>query len=445
MSIGISAVGVPPASTEPEELLERIADIASELFEPFSGAARIAEDHALYALFPTAEEMTVGINAEGEIELEVTTTPVGAGYHARCCMLVDAIAERLGVEWREVTDDTEFHATRDEDELRAAFAGWARGVSDSLLGNEYEELSHLAVCMPVGERFHYPAFAITPFGPVSREELAERAASDEAAVAWMPWMEIVPSAETLLAAAKAIMWCDIRWREVDPDDAPDAEEPVHDAMVHALRLLETAHAVDPDLDYPWHEWLELLACAGEESEIAPTVDACANQTPEPESPIGYRRHDVTVSLPFGAAIRLPGDLTWMLTDDAWVAAGGSVAAYITPYTPGDEQAAPSAADLLERAWEDFMSDNENDRVGEPFEWADEESGSVGRGEHAVAPAQESEGEAEDDDDEGEPTLITQGIIARPDRFLFCTLTYREESQREWAEECLRSIQMAAGE
>ncbi len=446
MGIGITAIGTIRTSDR-DRIFEQAADLAGEFFAPFFAGARIAEDHARLSLFPNAEELTIAIDESGAVELEVRTSPVGAGYHMLCCVYIEALASELGFRWSEVSDDTDFYVTKDDAATRQAFVDWSRSVARSMTSEQFEGHTNLAVCMGIGERFHFPAYCVTPYGPASREDLEARAASDEEAGAWMPWMEGAPSAETLLAAAKSLMWCDVRWRELDPEDAPDAEGPPHRAMLQALDLLEAAYELDPDLDYPWHEWLELIECSGEDREIRSTVDARAASTPEPETPIGYRREEITVPLPFGASIQIPGDLTWMLTDDAWVAAGGSASVQITPYTLNDGAADRTATELLEQAWDDLMSDVE--MPGDPFEWSSDrpDLDQVGRGVHMIAEADDEEdrsefdaAEADDEEEEDGPTYITQGLIATRGAFLLCTLMYRDEANRDWAEECLKSIE-----
>lgn len=450
MGIGITAIGTIKTSDR-ERTFEQAADLAGEFFAPFFAGARIAEDHALLSLFPNAEELTITIDDDGAVELEVRTSPVGAGYHMLCCVFIDALASELGVKWTEVSDDTDFYVTKDDAATRQAFVDWSRSVARSMTSSQFEGHTNLAVCMGIGERFHYPTFVVTPFGPATRDEMIERSESDDAAGAWMPWMDPAPTAETLLAAAKSLMWCDVRWRQIDPEDAPDAEGPPHRAMLQALDLLEGAYELDPDLDYPWHEWLELLECSGEEREIHSTVDARAAATPEPESPIGYRRHDVTVPLPFGASVQLPGDLTWMLTDEAWVAAGGSASVQITPYTLNDGAQPRSASVLLEQAWDDLMTDVDADAAGEPFEWSVDrpDLDQVGRAAHYVAREDEDadtssgftpDADEEDEDSSDGPTYITQGLIATKGTFLLCTLLYTDEDDRAWAEDCLKSIE-----
>lgn len=447
MSIGITATGNLPrnhaALKNPVRFFESVADLAAELFAPFFSGARIAEDHALLQLFPNAAEASIALAEDGAVEFEATTSPIGAGYHMLVAVLIEGIQKQLGVQWSEVSDDTDFYQSKNEDRVRKEFIGWSRGLANSLTReNGITGTTGVAICMGMGEYFAYPAAYITPFGPVSVTDMKLRAASDEAAAAWMPWMEPAPDASTILAAAESLMWCGVVWRPVDPDDAPDAEGPPYRAMMQALDLLEAAHELDPDLDYPWHEWQELLEIADDERAIAPIVDARANETPEPDEPIGYRRHEVTILLPFGASITVPGELTHMLTDEAWMAAGGSCSIHITPFSANSESgSAPlTSREMLEEAWEPFMSEFEGEEVGEPFTFAAEES--VGRAQHRVAPADASDTQPGDEEDEG-PTYLTQGIVAVPGAFLYCTLMYSDEADREWAERCFKSISLRA--
>lgn len=446
MSIGITATGTLPrnhaALKNPVRFFESVADLAAELFAPFFSGARIAEDHALLQLFPSAAEASIALAEDGTVEFEATTTPIGAGYHMLVAVLIEGIQKQLGVQWSEVSDDTDFYQSKNDARVRKEFIGWSRGLATSITREPVEGNSGIAVCMGMGEYFAYPAPYITPFGPVSFTDMKLRAGSDEAAGAWMPWMDAAPDASTILAAAKSLMWCGVVWRPVDPDDAPDAEGPPHRAMMQALDLLEAAHELDADLDYPWHEWQELLEIADDDRAIAPIVDARSSAIPEPDEPIGYRRHEVTILLPFGASITVPGELTHMLTDEAWMAAGGACSIHITPFSanPNSAGAVLTSQEMLDDAWEPFMSEFEGEEVGEPFSFAGEES--VGRARHRVAPADASDTQPGDEEDEG-PTFLTQGIVAVPGAFLYCTLMYSDEADREWAERCFKSISLRA--
>lgn len=440
MSIGISAVGSLPrnhaALKNPQKFFESAADLAAEVFAPFFSSARIAEDHAFLQLFPNASELMISLAEDGEVELDATTSPIGAGYHMLVAVYIDAIQKQLGVRWSEVSDEADFYESKDAERVRGAFVDWSRALANSMMSNKGESDSGLLVCMGMGEYFLYPAPFITPFGPVTETNMRLRAESDHAAGAWMPWMDPAPDARTILTAAKSLMWCGVVWRPVDPDDAPEAELPPHRAMMQALDLLEAAHELDPELDYPWHEWLELLELADDDRAITPIVESRASQTPEPDEPIGYRRHDVTLLLPFGASITVPGQLTHMLTEEAWLAAGGPCSIHITPFSANEEngETTTSAAAMLNEAWGPFMSDFEGEEIGEPFDFSSD--GAVGRARHRIAPTDD----AEPSEDEG-PTYLTQGIVAVPGSFLYCTLMYSDESEREWAERCFRSIHL----
>ncbi|MCW5768182.1 MAG: hypothetical protein KIT19_05835 [Phycisphaeraceae bacterium] len=438
MSIGITAIGTLPrnhaALKNPVRFFESVADLAAELFAPFFSGARIAEDHALLQLFPSAAEVSISLDEDGAVEFEATTSPIGAGYHMLVAVLIEGIQKQLGVQWSEVSDDTEFYQSKNDDRVRKEFIGWSRGLANAITRDPVQSDSGISVCMGMGVYHKYPAPFLTPFGPVSATDMRLRAESDVAAAAWMPWMDAAPDASTVLAAAKSLLWCDVVWRAVDPEDAPDAEGPPHRAMMQALDLLEAAYELDPELEYPWHEWLELLEIAEEERPLAAEVRVQAGSTPEPDEPIGYRRHDMMIMLPFGATITVPGELTHMLTDEAWMAAGGSCSIHITPYVANEGSASrpKTATEMLDEAWESFMSDFEGEDVGEPFTFSNDAS--VGRAVHRVA---------DPDEGEDEPTYLTQGLVALPGSFLFCTMLYQDPSGSEWAERCFRSISLDA--
>lgn len=441
MSIGISATGRlnslesltrgPDGELDLESLFVAAADTASEMYAPLFVGARIAGDHALLTLFPNSDELILAVNESGEITFEINTTPIGAGFHVSIHTLLMKISEAIGVTWDEITDDSGADPS-DFGAVQEAFAEWAVAIASSTLEQSSDGLDSIAVCMPLGTRFHYPSMVLTPFGPWDEGVLSTIASSREAAAAWMPWMEASPTAGTLLDAARSLMWCNVCWRETSNEDVPEEEEHAYYAMKKALNLLDAAYELDPELDYPWHEWLELIGHEGEGRDNATAVEANANATDEPddEDLIGYRRADVTVWLPFGAEIRIPGEMTTDLNEDGWMAGGETGSIHITPYSANEEGGSRphTAESMLEEAWGNIMSDFEGQTIGEPFEWASE--GSVGRAEHRA-----------DVDDEGDTMYLTQGLVARAGEFLFVSVIYFEEEQRDWAEMTFESIVM----
>lgn len=440
MSIGISATGRlnslesltkgPDGELDLESLFVAAADAASEMYAPLFVGARIAGDHALLTLFPNSDEAMLSVDNSGEVSFEISTTPVGAGFHASIHTLLTKIGEAIGVTWDEITDDSGAEDPEDFGALQEAFANWAVAIGSSMRDQEIGSMGSLAVCMPLGTRFHYPRAVVTPFGPWDEDVLNTIASSREAAAAWMPWMELSPTAQTLLDAARSLMWCNVCWRETSSEDVPEEEEHAYYAMKKALNLLDAAYELDPDLDYPWHEWLELIGYEGEGRENATIVEAQANATEEPDEQdlIGYRRADVTVWLPFGAEIRIPGEMTCDVNEDGWVAGGETGSIHITPYSARetDKEARASARVMLSEAWTSIMSDFEGQTIGEPFEW--EGDGYIGRAEHRM-----------DVDEEGDTIYMTQGLVAKAGEFLFATMIYFEDEQRPWAEVTFESI------
>lgn len=440
MSIGISATGrlnsleSLPRGQDGELDLEKLfvaaADAASEMYAPLFVGARIASDHALFTLFPNSDEAMLSVDGSGGVSFEISTTPVGAGFHASIHMLLTKIGEAIGVTWDEISDDSGAEDPEDLGSLQEAFANWGMAIASSMRDQRLGALDGVAVCMPLGTIFHYPSAVVTPFGPWDGDLLSAVASSREAAAAWMPWMELSPTAQTLLDAARSLMWCNVCWRETSNDDVPEEEEHAYYAMKKALDLLDAAYELDPELDYPWHEWLELIGIEGEGRENATVVEAQANATEEPdeEDLIGYRRSDVTVWLPFGATIRIPGEMTSDFNEDGWVAGGETGSIHITPYSARetDTEARASARVMLSEAWTSIMSDFEGETIGEPFEWEGE--GFIGRAEHRT-----------DVDEEGDTIYMTQGLVARAGEFLFTTMIYFEDEQRPWAQATFQSI------
>ncbi len=94
------------------------------------------------------------------------------------------------------------------------------------------------------------------------------------------------------------MWSNVPWRLPVNDTERNALKDVADS-------LRSAYQLNPTLPYPWAEWEEILELLGaddsEKELVRPKVKG--------EPTIGYRRKCVTVALPGGWRMRIPGSFS----------------------------------------------------------------------------------------------------------------------------------------
>lgn len=210
------------------------------------------------------------------LHVEARTSTLGPGYHAALVASLDAMAVEAGLTWSEVEDDTGFFAARDVPALEHAyttfFKNLCRGVLDII---EEEGTSGLAIQIALSARPVLEGRIATPLGPRDRgffEHPDPRA--------HFPWWEqgLTPTVRERLAAA--LLWSHFPWRS-----PLDEEEEAIGALVLSLMQGQSS-------DLPLDEVRQIMA----REEEAP---------PQPGA-IGYRRGDITLRLPSGWQIDMPG-------------------------------------------------------------------------------------------------------------------------------------------
>lgn len=105
----------------------------------------------------------------------------------------------------------------------------------------------------------------------------------------------------------------VRWRR------PIMEEET--ALLEEIAgLLERAYRLAPTLRYPWWEWQEILEHLERRDGLAESIARRAREATDAPL-IGYRRRNVTVTVPGGWEITLPGSLaeTWDSEQGTWLA------------------------------------------------------------------------------------------------------------------------------
>lgn len=425
MGIEIAAQGRLEDGGRRSRMIDRILTLASEHFGPLAGPPIRSDEAGSILLCPSSDSLIVAIDDEGTVEIGCRTSPVGPGFHREVCRLLDVIAD-AGVEWTTVEDDTGYYASRDNAALEVQFSSWLGSLAKQLAQAVPDEDTAVLVCMPVGTHFTAPAEYITPFGPISRTEL-DAITADPANSPWMPWPLDVPHAVLFLRTALSVMWCDVRWRPLiaQEEDEEGVESEARGAAAHALSLLDAAFEADPDLDYPWHEWAELAEFHDRTSPGATEAESRRAVTPEPETPIGFRRHDVVIQAP-ACAIQVAGSATWSIDDEVMTIWDGEHTMRISGYLAAPEDAGDQSR-VLERAWENF--EFEGDQIGDLFQWqADDAAG-------RVRTARSDDGEF----------VESTGIIAGPSSFCLVSIYFDDQDQIDDAMEIFKSVRPQAAE
>jgi hypothetical protein len=207
------------------------------------------------------------------------------------------------------------------------------------------------------------------------------------------------------------MWADVRWRKPVEDDEVQR-------MRTVVRLLEEAHRMDASLDYPWREWRELLGYL--DAPVTPLHDVLARRGARviPGTPlIGYRRRPVTVNLPGGWRIAVPGGFTETWDSDGTYCAGESPrTVWVTTFHYRDPDGTLVAAEKL-------LSPPVLD-AGERIELCPPGSVPSGR--------QVGRAFLERLEENGQVHWELAGETATPGSLAICTIAFDDERDRDWA-------------
>ncbi|HSQ55490.1 MAG TPA: hypothetical protein VLM40_07070 [Gemmata sp.] len=380
----------------------------------------------LVDLHPVSTPVEVRLAANGRLRVTAATTPAGPGYHQHLCKLLRQLATEFGFAWiaDDCTDPTRYFASRDRGRLEQHFLNWLGAACTG---------APRALGLPAGHDYCHPGEVLTPLGPRSKEWTQIVAREPAQGIDFFPWWSSALNPSFYRNRALTRLWCEYPWRP----PLTEAEGEMADQIANDLA---TAFKLDPDVELPWPEWLELLAAIqadadGEHFCVTPTdpilsIELWKRTGPVPCGPeaprIGYRRFPVRVSLDGGWSIEIPGSFAeewdeqrnwtaWDRTRTVWFRRMG--------FTKPDGST-PTAEEALEMGLPTLP---EGERIAEfHLEGA--------RG-IAMFGATEEEGR----------TLWRLSGIASTDGFLaVCNIYCESESDRGWAVSIWNSLRQSNG-
>jgi hypothetical protein len=277
-------------------------------------AARTAVDGrgsaaARLHLHPVDPGVRVHVSADGLVTVRADVFPVGPGFHVFLAQALGQLGRDVGVTWADLPRVGPRTASEHAVER---LMGAARAALDRLSADPGGQLS---LMLPTQERFSHDALVATPLGPRDMHWLAKAAIGGHVLRDVFCWPEPGFGPRYARGRALALMWVHVRWRA--PQD--DGERRLLEAVDG---LLLDAWQGEPNQDLPWAEWAELRRLLGTEDEHSPEIarrGAEAVRWP----PVGYRRRNVSVRLPAGWWVTVPGSLSTRWEDRAtWRADDG---------------------------------------------------------------------------------------------------------------------------
>ncbi|HSK51603.1 MAG TPA: hypothetical protein VLA44_02540 [Clostridia bacterium] len=298
-----------------------LADVEAWLLSEYPDMVRwstlrpTGEDQAQLAvsLHPAAPELRLTAWDSGRVDAIAETVAAGPGYHR----FVGRVLERLGLElsigW--ARDDPLDVTFGERPMVEQAYLSWlgprlvkARKAAEA--GRPAPQLG-----LPEGTRYTFDGAIATALGPRDLAWLDAAIANPRVAVDVTPWWADATDARYLLNRALCLMWLDVRWRAPAVEGEARLLDEIHGLLTHAFPL-------EPGLPYPWHAWREIARVRGIDDQMARQVAERAAATPEPMTPVGYRRAPVTLRHA-GWVIDVPGSFADIRTEDElWVGGAG---------------------------------------------------------------------------------------------------------------------------
>jgi hypothetical protein len=316
MSLGLRLLaGLSDRSVSAYHLLPQLEAWVKSRCSILNPSTRIEAGDSSPSLFcrlhPAAEEFELSLIAPQQISVSANTSTVGPGYHMFLTSLLKDLAQEIGTAWEAPSDDSDefgdetgFFFSGDEAGLQTEMTTWLAALANTFFDGTFDSDSQaIALCLPMNPQFESSQLAITPLGPRDREWLRRTATDGNQGTDFFAWWEPGFNSRYYLGRALAQMWTDVRWRA----PASSQEELV---LKDVADCLKTAYELDPNLDYPWAEWKEISEYLGV-SGVATPGEAKRHSA----ASIGYRRNTVTVTLPGGWSIRIPGSFSDFEVDE----------------------------------------------------------------------------------------------------------------------------------
>jgi hypothetical protein len=298
-----------PAS-DPDLFLQQIAVWVKEKCSDVSPQIRQGFVDTYPTLFcrfhPGAEEVELSLIDLEHLTSSANTSTVGPGYHIYLCSVLQAWARDFQATWlhnddnsSDYFDEAGYFFTGDEGLVFEEMTSWLQTLASTFFDGTFQADDRgIALCMSMDVQYEADALAIAPLGPRDREWLRKTSQEGTKGTDFFAWLQPGMNAEYFLGRVLTQMWTDVRWRK----PVNDSERKLLKDVVNSL---EIAQKLDSGLELPYAEWAEILEYLGAGNEEIEHV----RSRRKTQSLIGYRRGDVTASLPGGWRVRLPGSFS----------------------------------------------------------------------------------------------------------------------------------------
>jgi hypothetical protein len=271
------------------------------------------------SLHPSAPDVVFIVDVAGAVEVTAVTAFTGPGYHTYLSRLLERIGEELAIVWSP-QDPLPTRADVERTHLSWLRAQLVRTAEARRTGSPAVHLG-----TPPGVRYRIKGALATSLGPRTDEWLARAMADPRVAIDVWPWFSDAMDGRYHLDRALCLLWTEIRWR-------PPADDAERATILETLGHLRRAHVLEPGLDVPWREWLELLALVGEPEPLRATVEMRAATVDPATLRLGYRRDPVTITHG-GWTLDIPGGFAERRSEAEWWGGDGGRSIALQPLRP----------------------------------------------------------------------------------------------------------------
>jgi len=382
----------------------------------------------LVTLHPTPPPIEIRLGASGKVRIEAETSSTGPGYYAYLCDLLRQMAEEfdLDSEPPEIRSDPGgYFATRQREPLEQHFLRWLGSACTNLCSRPAS--GPVPLGLSPSHKFRAEGEVLTSLGPRDRKWLEAVRADVQKGRDFFPWWVPTPDAVYYRNRAIVRMWCEFPWR-------PPLTEGEGELADGIAADLATAFKLDPSIELPWAEWLELLTAIEGDREgftVTPddqvlSIELWKRTGPVPPKagvvPIGYRRFPVRERLCSGWSIEVPGDFAREWEDTrTWTGWNGLRTVWFQELGfAKPDGSTPSAEEALIVG---RRSMPEGERL---TDWT---KGTV-LGEAVFGPHT---------DDDGRTVWRLSGLAAVPGRLVICNIYVEHADDRDWAANTWRSL------
>lgn len=247
---------------------------------------------------------------KGEVVASFRTSPQGPGYHAFVCDLLRSMETELGIQWSrredECQDEGGYFLSGDWKRLKEHHDQWARSMASKIVnemnvpGAPADRWKDVSICLPISPQFEGGTIR-THLGPKDVDFFIPIAADSSHAESFHLWPNRERDTLFHKNLAQAILWQAVAW-------CPPANERQKVFMRRALEHLERAHEAEPQGDFPWREWEELLALTGQASRFGDLIGRRASAVAQDTPRMGYRRQAIRYPINPDVEVRVSGEL-----------------------------------------------------------------------------------------------------------------------------------------